>query len=70
MTVQELDFLFPFIVLTYGVMMSFVLHNKKLMKLAHERFPQHLVQQMETSKYLALFCLVTGTLWSLQNLWL
>lgn len=68
MTYHELDFLFPFIVFGYGAMMTFVLNNQALLKLAEEKFPAQLVQQMNAHRYLAVICLVVGSLWSLQNL--
>ena len=69
MTHQELDFIFPFFVLGYGVLMTYVLHNKYLMEIAEKRFPQPLVQQMNGHRTLGLICLVVGSLWTLQNVW-
>lgn len=69
MNYEKLDFLFPFVVLAYGALMTFVLNSEFLMKLAQKRFPQELVQQMNVHRHLGLVCLVVGGLWSLQNLW-
>lgn len=69
MTYKELDFIFPFVVLTYGVLMTFVLNSPQLMKIAQERFPTQLVQQMNMHRGLGIVCLVVGALWSLQNIW-
>lgn len=70
MTYQELDALFPFVVLTYGALLTFVLNNDKLMSLAEQKFPSQLVRQMNGHRILAIVCLFVGSLWSLQSLWL
>ena len=69
MTYKELDFLFPFFVLAYGALMTFTLNSPRLMRLAEERFPQTLVQQMNMHRGLGLLSLFLGAAWSLQNLW-
>ena len=69
MTYKELDFIFPFIVLAYGALMTFVLNTPHLMKIAEERFPTSLVQQMNMHRTLGIICLIMGALWSLQNIW-
>jgi hypothetical protein len=65
-----LDYVFPFYVFFYGALITFVLHQPQLQRLAQERFPAELRQQMESHRALALLCLLVGGLWSLQNLWL
>ncbi|OFZ14493.1 MAG: hypothetical protein A2Z20_00720 [Bdellovibrionales bacterium RBG_16_40_8] len=70
MTYKELDFFFPVMVLFYGALMTFVLNSPRLMRIAEERFPQELLQQMNMHRTLGVFCLVIGALWSLQNMWL
>jgi hypothetical protein len=50
--------------------MTFVLNMPPLMRLAEEKFPPELHQQMNMHRPLALICLIMGSLWSLQNLWL
>lgn len=67
---NELDFIFPFFVLAYGALMSLVLNTPFLMELAEKHFPQPLQVQMKSHRVLALICLVVGTVWSLQNIWL
>ena len=69
MTYQELDFIFPFFVLAYGALLTFVLNVPALMKLAEERFPLPLLKQLNMHRGLALVCLVIGSIWSLQNIW-
>ena len=70
MTYKELDFLFPFLVLFYGALMTFVLNSPRLMQIAEKRFPQELLQQVNMHRTLGIFSLVLGGLWSLQNLWI
>lgn len=70
MTHKELDFLFPFFVLAYGALMTFVLNSPRLMRIAEERFPPPLLQQMNMHRSLGIVCLIVGALWSLQNIWL
>ncbi len=69
MTYQELDFIFPFIVFGYGVLMTLAMNHPRLVRLADEKFPQGLVDQMRGHRFLGVLCLVLGGLWSLQNLW-
>ena len=60
MTLEKLDYLFPFLVLTYGILMTFVLENRYVPTGA----------TLRGHKNLAWTCLFVGALWSLQNLWL
>lgn len=69
MTYKELDFYFPFFVLAYGVLMTFVLNSPGLMKIAEERLTAPLIAQFNMHRGLGLVCLVVGGFWSLQNLW-
>lgn len=69
MTYKELDFLFPFLIFAYGAMMTFVLNSPRLVRIAEERFPQQLLQQMKMHRGLGLFSLILGAFWSLQNIW-
>ena len=69
MSLEHLDFIFPFFVLAYGATLTFVLHSPQLEKLAQSHLPESLAQQLRAHKVLALICLVLGALWSLQNLW-
>jgi hypothetical protein len=68
MTVQELDYYFPFLVFFYGLLISFVLQIPALLKIADDRLPRQMVSQLKAHTGLAFFCLVIGSLWSLQNL--
>jgi hypothetical protein len=68
MTLESLDFFFPFIVFFYGILMVFVLENQTLDKLATERMPA-LAPTLRGHRQLAWICLFVGGLWSLQNIW-
>lgn len=70
MSVEQLDYLFPFVVFAYGAIMTFTLNFPQLMVLAEKHFPQNLLKQMMAHRVLALVSLIVGSLWSLQNLWL
>ena len=69
MSVAQLDFYFPFIVWFYGLVMTLVLGNEYLMRLARNRLPLEQYQKFTAHKGLGLVCLIVGSLWSLQNLW-
>ena len=52
----------------YGILVTFVLENKALRKIAAAReFAP--MQGLVAHKGLAFICVVVGGLWSLQNLW-
>lgn len=70
MTLQELDYWFPFIVAGYGLIMTFTLFHPKLVQLAEERLPYETLVAFKAKKGLALICLSVGSLWALQNIWL
>ena len=70
MTVQQLDFVFPFVVFGYGAIMVFVLNHPKLMALAQERLPSETFASFQSKRLLSVICFIVGGLWSLQNLWL
>ena len=67
---RELDFIFPFVIFTYGVVMSFVLNTPKLMTIAEERLSPELFQQFKTRRTLGLVSLIVGGLWAIQTMWL
>ena len=67
---EKLDFIFPFIVLAYGAVMTFVLNTPLLAELAEERLPHNVVRQIKAHRGLGLFCLIAGSIWSMQNIWL
>ncbi len=70
MTPQNLDFIFPFIVMGYGFLVTCVLSWPSVMRLAEQRLPPNFLNQLTGHRVLALVCLVVGAVWSLQNLWL
>ena len=68
-SLQDLDFIFPFVVFFYGALVTLVLHIPKLNELSETRFSDSLHRQIMGHRYLALLSLVLGAIWSLQNLW-
>ncbi len=70
MSVHTLDLIFPFFIFAYGALITFVLSAPRLMAIAEDRLPPELKKQLEAHRWLALFCLIAGAAWSLQNLWL
>lgn len=70
MTYEKLDFIFPFFVLAYGVMMTVVMTHPTLVRLSEERMPEPVHRQLKAHRFLGFICLLIGSLWSLQNLWL
>lgn len=70
MSIAELDFYFPFIVFSYGAVMTFVLANPVLMKIARERLPEPHLSRFTSHQTLGWICVAVGGLWSLQNLWI
>lgn len=70
MTIEKLDFIFPFFVLLYGLLLTLVLNWPQLMERAEARCPKELLAQLQAHRGLALICLVVGAIWSLQSLWL
>ena len=69
MTIQQLDFAFPFYVFAYGLIVTFILNQTALLEFAEQRLPLHLIHQLRLHRGLAVTCLVVGGAWSLQNLW-
>ena len=68
MNIQQLDYIFPFIVFFYGLIYLFISESKVFAERAqdvmgtyHEKFVSH--------RPLAWISLFVGGLWSLQNLW-
>lgn len=70
MTPAALDALFPYVCFAYGALMTFTLNVPALERIADERLPETLSNQWKAHRGLAALCLVVGTLWILQNLWL
>lgn len=69
MDIKTLDFIFPFFVCFYGALVTFVLNCAPLVRIAEDRLPADILQQMRSHRALALFCLLLGALWSMQNIW-
>jgi len=70
MTPDKLDLLFPNLIFIYGALMTIVLNTRFFTELAEQRLPYSVNQQIKGHRGLGLFCLVAGSIWSLQNLWL
>jgi hypothetical protein len=66
---EKLDLLFPFVIFAYGFIMTLALSIVPD-GLAEQRLPQSITRQIKAHRGLALFCLIAGALWSVQNLWL
>ena len=66
MSIQELDYYFPFVVMTYGLLVTW-LANVKWAQDAMERLPVDLQEQFKGHQGLALVSLLVGSIWSLQN---
>lgn len=69
MNLNQLDFIFPFILFFYGALLTIVLHQDRLMNLAEQYVPEKIRSQMKSHRILAVFCLISGFFWSLQVLW-
>ena len=63
-----LDYLFPFMMFFYGLLVLIVLEAPFTRKV-HENMSNYFVQQLRAHKPLAWICFFVGGLWSLQNLW-
>lgn len=70
MTPEKLDMIFPYVCFAYGALMTFTLNQTSLMRLADERLPEEWIVRFRSHRVLGLICLVVGSLWILQNLWL
>lgn len=64
-----LDFIFPFFVFFYGLLVLIVLESPLLVRIGEERM-NYVFAQMRGHKTLAWICFFVGGLWSLQNVWL
>lgn len=69
MTVQQLDFLFPFIVFFYGFFVVVVLETPALARLGREKMAIA-YEGLSRRRGLAWISFFVGGLWSLQNLWI
>jgi len=68
MTPEKLDFIFPFVVFFYGLLMVLVLENPVLVRLGQERMGQAF-QSLSRHKTLGWVCFFVGGLWAAQNVW-
>jgi len=68
MEINNWNNLFPFFVLFYGILVTFTLHNRRLMQLAAKTLPPFLISSLLKHKKLALICLYIAGLWSLQTM--
>lgn len=68
MTPEKLDFIFPFAVFFYGLLMVVVLENPVLARLGQERMGAAYAN-LTKHKSLAWVCFFVGGLWAVQNLW-
>lgn len=69
MTPEKLDYIFPFVVFFYGLVLVLVLENPVLVKIGEERLGS-VFQTMKGHKTLAWICFFVGGLWSIQNVYL
>lgn len=69
MTPEALDRIFPYICFAYGALITFVLHQPALIRIADEKFPPEYLARLRGHRALAQVCLWVGAAWILQNLW-
>ena len=69
MSLKTLDFIFPFIVFFYGLILLVMLETRFFQQLGHSRLHQA-YQQLVVHRPLAWVCFFIGGLWSLQNLFI
>ena len=67
--ISQLDFMFPFFVFGYGLLMTVILNHQGLMEIAEQQLPTNILTQFRAHRALGITCLIVGTFWSLQNLW-
>lgn len=68
MTPQKLDYIFPFVVFSYGLLMVLVLENPYLIRIGQERLGE-VYNNLAKHKSLGWVCFFVGGLWSAQNIW-
>lgn len=68
MTPQKLDYIFPFVVFSYGLFMVLVLENPYLIRIGQERLGE-LYGNLSKHRSLGWVCFFVGGLWSAQNIW-
>lgn len=64
----QLDFYFPYFVLSYGLIMVLATGLPQLQKKAAETLDPELLQWFQSHKLLGQVCFWVGGLWSLQRL--
>lgn len=64
---ETIDLYFPFIVIFYGAVMTFICHSPYLLQIGQDKIPVRLMERFESHKTLGLICLAVGGLWSLQR---
>lgn len=69
MALQQLDFLFPFVVFAYGSVITATLNLPILHRIAKQNGYEEQWGRMQAHQSLAVCCVLIGGLWSLQNLW-
>ncbi len=67
-SIQSLDYYFPFFVFFYGLAINIVLEIPYLVALARKEMPSQYAT-FEKHRKIAVFSLYAGGLWSLQNMW-
>jgi hypothetical protein len=67
MSLETLDFYFPFLVFAYGAMMTMTF-QLGLDRLAGHRIPDMLLERFRTHRLMGYICFFVGGLWSLQHL--
>lgn len=67
---EKLDAIFPWVVLLYGFVVTFVLNQEGLMKIAEQRMDGTLLKNLQGHRAIAFVCLIVGGLWTLQNVWI
>jgi len=68
MSLQNLDFIFPFVVFFYGLLLLVVQESPFFRELGHQRMSVA-YQRISTQRPLAWISFFGGGLWALQNIW-
>lgn len=70
MSLEQLDFIFPFVLLFYGVVVSVCANLPVFERIASQSGLEEQYQALKAKQLFGLVCLGLGGVWSLQNLWL
>ncbi len=68
MTAEKLDFIFPFFVFSYGLLIVIVLQSSFLTRLGEEKM-MFLFEALRRHEVLGWVCFFVGGIWSAQNVW-